>query len=178
MTRKIHIRITIGDKIFDLINMIFLTFCLLLYSCHFEYSKPIIQRSSKRPGGKGYLSARKAHISELRKDNKQLGYYQRFRQLGTHIRTRYAFKCFTDYYGSIPVSKKYACRKKRDHVVLRIHNAVQRRFDPTYLVVRSLGMIDKYAALIIPNALSVWNIVIARTFFINTIPTNFTKPRQ
>ena len=31
-------------------------------------------------------------------------------------------------------------------------------------------MIDKYTALIIPNAISVWNIVIARTFFINTIP--------
>jgi ABC-type glycerol-3-phosphate transport system permease component len=41
---------------------------------------------------------------------------------------------------------------------------------PTYLVVRGFGMIDKYTALIIPNAISVWNIVIARTFFINTIP--------
>ena len=41
---------------------------------------------------------------------------------------------------------------------------------PTYLLVRSLGLIDNRLALILPHAVGVWNVIIARTFFMNTIP--------
>ncbi len=40
---------------------------------------------------------------------------------------------------------------------------------PTYLLVKDLGMIDTRWALLIPNALAVWNLIIARTFFQSTI---------
>ncbi|MCZ8517916.1 MULTISPECIES: carbohydrate ABC transporter permease [Paenibacillus] len=36
---------------------------------------------------------------------------------------------------------------------------------PTYLVVKSLGMLDTVWAVIIPGAVNVWNIILARTFF-------------
>lgn len=36
---------------------------------------------------------------------------------------------------------------------------------PTYLVVRSLGMLNTPWALILPGAVSVWNLILARTFF-------------
>ncbi len=36
---------------------------------------------------------------------------------------------------------------------------------PTYLVVKDLNMIDTVWALILPNAVSAWNIILARTFF-------------
>lgn len=36
---------------------------------------------------------------------------------------------------------------------------------PTYLVVKQLGMLDTIWALVIPGAVSVWNIILARTFF-------------
>lgn len=41
---------------------------------------------------------------------------------------------------------------------------------PTYLLVKSLHLIDSTWSLILPNAVGVWNVIIARTFFINTIP--------
>jgi ABC-type glycerol-3-phosphate transport system permease component len=41
---------------------------------------------------------------------------------------------------------------------------------PTYLVVKSLGLYNTRLALILPNALTVWNVMLARTFFQNTIP--------
>ncbi|QDH21324.1 carbohydrate ABC transporter permease [Saccharibacillus brassicae] len=41
---------------------------------------------------------------------------------------------------------------------------------PTYLVVKNLGLIDTMGALILPVAASVWNIVVARTFFQSAIP--------
>ena len=41
---------------------------------------------------------------------------------------------------------------------------------PTYLVVRKLGMINTIWAMVIPSALSVYNVIIARSFFQVTIP--------
>ena len=41
---------------------------------------------------------------------------------------------------------------------------------PTYLVVRSLGMVNTIWAMIIPGALSVYQMIIVRTFMMNTIP--------
>lgn len=41
---------------------------------------------------------------------------------------------------------------------------------PSFLVVRNLGLIDKIGAMVLPGALSVYNLIISRTFFINNIP--------
>lgn len=41
---------------------------------------------------------------------------------------------------------------------------------PTYIVVNKLGMIDTLWAMLIPGALSVWNMVIMRTYFQTSIP--------
>ncbi|MGN7383430.1 carbohydrate ABC transporter permease [Paenibacillus sp. SAFN-117] len=41
---------------------------------------------------------------------------------------------------------------------------------PVYLLVKNLGMLNTFWALVIPNAVSVWNIVIMRTFFQSSIP--------
>ncbi|WP_010275472.1 carbohydrate ABC transporter permease [Paenibacillus senegalensis] len=41
---------------------------------------------------------------------------------------------------------------------------------PTYMVVRELGMTNTMWALIIPNAVSVYNIIIMRTYFQSSIP--------
>ena len=46
---------------------------------------------------------------------------------------------------------------------------------PTYLVVRVFGLLDTRWALIIPTALSVWNMIITRTFFQATIPDELLK---
>jgi putative aldouronate transport system permease protein len=41
---------------------------------------------------------------------------------------------------------------------------------PTYMVVREVGMIDSRWALLIPNAIWVWQVIIARSFFQSSIP--------
>lgn len=41
---------------------------------------------------------------------------------------------------------------------------------PTYLLVRDLGLYDTFWALIIPTAISTYNLIIARTFFESSIP--------
>ena len=41
---------------------------------------------------------------------------------------------------------------------------------PTYLVVKELGMLNTRWAMILPTALSVYNMIITRTFFQTAIP--------
>lgn len=41
---------------------------------------------------------------------------------------------------------------------------------PTYLLVKSLGMVNTVWAIIIPNAVSVYNIIVTRSFFQSAIP--------
>ena len=46
---------------------------------------------------------------------------------------------------------------------------------PTYLTVRDVGLFNTLWALIIPNAVSVYNLIIARTFFEYNIPESLTE---
>lgn len=41
---------------------------------------------------------------------------------------------------------------------------------PVYLLVRGMGMVNTMWALIIPSAVTVWNLIITRTFFMQTVP--------
>ncbi|MBO0991905.1 carbohydrate ABC transporter permease [Bacillus sp. SD088] len=41
---------------------------------------------------------------------------------------------------------------------------------PTYLVVQELGMIDTFWAMIIPNAIATYNLIVMRTYFQTSIP--------
>jgi putative aldouronate transport system permease protein len=49
---------------------------------------------------------------------------------------------------------------------------------PTYLVVRSLGMLDTRWAMIIPQAIAVWQVIIARTFFQASIPDELVEASE
>lgn len=41
---------------------------------------------------------------------------------------------------------------------------------PTYLLVKSLGLLDSVWAMVLPNALAMWNLIITRTYFQTNIP--------
>lgn len=46
---------------------------------------------------------------------------------------------------------------------------------PTFLVVRSLGMIDTVWAIVIPGVVGAWSILVARTFFQSNIPDQLVE---
>ena len=49
---------------------------------------------------------------------------------------------------------------------------------PTYLHIRDLGLIDTMWALILPGAVSTWNLIVARTFFQQSIPDDLLESAQ
>jgi putative aldouronate transport system permease protein len=49
---------------------------------------------------------------------------------------------------------------------------------PEYLIVKQFGMVDTRWALLIPKAIAVWQIIIARTFFQSTIPDELVEASE
>ncbi|WP_339289994.1 carbohydrate ABC transporter permease [Paenibacillus sp. FSL E2-0201] len=49
---------------------------------------------------------------------------------------------------------------------------------PTYMLVKGLGMVNTMWALVIPGAASIWNIIVSRTFFANSIPAELQDAAQ
>jgi putative aldouronate transport system permease protein len=49
---------------------------------------------------------------------------------------------------------------------------------PTYLVVKQMGLIDTRWALLLPNAIWVWQVIIARTFFQSSIPDELAEASE
>lgn len=46
---------------------------------------------------------------------------------------------------------------------------------PTYMLIKSLGLINTRWVMILPGAMTVYNMIVARTFFINTIPQELNE---
>lgn len=46
---------------------------------------------------------------------------------------------------------------------------------PTYLVIKALGMLDTMWAIVIPNVVGAWSILVARTFFQQNIPDQLVE---
>jgi len=49
---------------------------------------------------------------------------------------------------------------------------------PMYMLNMNLGLIDTRAVMILPNAISVFNMIIMRTFFVNNIPEDLNEAAQ
>jgi putative aldouronate transport system permease protein len=49
---------------------------------------------------------------------------------------------------------------------------------PTYLVIKDLNLLNTRWAMILPGAMGVYNMIVARTFFINTIPNELHEAAQ
>ena len=49
---------------------------------------------------------------------------------------------------------------------------------PTYLTVKNVGLIDTFWVMVIPFAVSSYNIIVARTFFNNSIPDGMWELRK
>ncbi|SEC29525.1 carbohydrate ABC transporter permease [Paenibacillus sp. GP183] len=49
---------------------------------------------------------------------------------------------------------------------------------PSYLLVKDLGMLNTVWAMLIPGAMSIWNVIITRTYFQTTIPEEMLEAAQ
>lgn len=80
--------------------------------------------------------------------------------------------------GAYPLSRKDFPPRKILIFILMVTMYFSGGLIPTYLVVNRLNLIDTVWAMVIPNAISVFNIIITRTYFMNSIPDELREAAQ
>lgn len=80
--------------------------------------------------------------------------------------------------GAYPLSRKDFVPRKFFMLFFMVTMYFSGGLIPTYLVVNKLNLVDTIWAMVIPNAISVFNIIIMRTYFINNIPEELLEASQ
>lgn len=72
--------------------------------------------------------------------------------------------------GAYPLSIKSFYGKKAITLFLTFTMFFSGGLIPTYMIIKKLGLVNSFWVMILPVAVSMWNIIITRTFFQNSIP--------
>lgn len=77
-----------------------------------------------------------------------------------------------------PLSRKEFTARNKVALIFVITMYFSGGLVPTYMLVNSLGLVDTRWALIIPSAMSTYNMIICRTYFVNSIPDELYEAGQ
>ena len=160
-----------ADKAFHFINYIFLGVCLLIVLIPLLN---LISQSLSSPAsvyaGKVLLWPVKPDLAGYKSIVKDKNIINGFKNtliisvVGTSISVALTIM------GAYPLSRKILVGRSFFMWLFTFTMLFNAGLIPTYLLVQSLGLIDNLWSLMLPNAISVWNVIIARTFFQMTIP--------
>jgi putative aldouronate transport system permease protein len=77
-----------------------------------------------------------------------------------------------------PLSKRNFYGRNVLMIILVVTMLFEGGLIPYYLTIKSLGILDTRWAMLLPQALAVWQVIIARTFFQSTIPDELTEAAE
>lgn len=163
-------RKTPADRIFHTFNNTFLWFILLLVLYPLVY---IVSSSFSSP-----KATMAGHVWLYPVDFTLLGYQRVFEQ--SAIARSYFNTVFYTVFGTItslfltvcaayPLSRKRFRGKGLYTFIIAFTMFFGGGLIPTYILIRSLGMVNTRWVMIIPNAVFAWNIIITRTYYQTTI---------
>lgn len=168
-----------GDLIFDITNYIVLTIAMLLvlYPLYF-----ILIASISNPDaiyeGRVYLWPKEITFSGYEKifQNSSIwtGYLNTiiYTVVGTFINVIFTIT------GAFALSRKELYGRNLIMYLITFTMFFGGGLIPSYLLVKNLKMIDTMWALILPGAVSAYNLIIARTFFQTTIPEELKEASE
>ncbi len=170
---------TRSDKIFDICNKLLVWFFIVIITYPLIY---IISASISDPS---YVNSGKMWL--LPKDITFEGFKRVFQSKDIWIGYRNTifytlFGTFINLAVTLPCAYALARTDLVGRGVIMAMLIFTMFFDggliPTYLLVRDLGMINTIWAMVIPNAASVWNIIVTMTFFRVTIPRGLEEAAE
>lgn len=171
--RSKYARMTLNDRIFDVVNYTALGLLLLVFIAPLMN---VISSSFSDPdmiaGGKVWLLPKGFTLEgyqEVRQMDKiWIGYANSvyYTVVGTLANLIVTIMC------AYPLSKKDLVGRNFIMGIFSFTMFFGGGLVPTFMLVRSLGLLDTRAALILPGLMSVYNMIIARTFFSTSIPSD------
>ncbi|CAM4246514.1 carbohydrate ABC transporter permease [Paenibacillus alkaliterrae] len=171
MNKPVAVKESMGDKLFLFLVYAFLLFILIIVLYPLIY---IVSSSFSSP--QAVISGR---VWLFPVEPSLAGYKAIFSN--PQILTGYANSLFYTFFGVLinvsmtvmlayPLSKSTFLGRNFIMVILVITMMFSGGLIPYYLTVKMLGILDTRWAMLLPGALAVWQVIIARTFFQSTIP--------
>ena len=169
--RRQRVRVGFTDRVFYLMIGLFLLVCLVVV---------ILPLANVLSNSLSSATAVARGVVWLVPVEFTLGSYQRILEDGQMLRGMYNSLFYTTV-GTIlnvtltimaayPLARKTFYGRKLITIILAFTLLFSGGIVPRYLMVKSLGMVDTRWAMILPEAVLVWYVIIARTFLQNTIP--------
>ncbi|EMS70102.1 carbohydrate ABC transporter permease [Ruminiclostridium cellobioparum] len=160
-------RITISERVFNLVNIVFLSLltlaCIypLLYVVFASLSDPglLMQHEGLLLSPQGFTL--KGYSLVLKNPNIGIGFYNTvfYVVVGTFISM--ILTCF----GAYALSRRQVYFAKPILIVITITMFFSGGLIPFYLTVKGLGLYNSYWAVILPSAINTWNLIVMRTSF-------------
>lgn len=173
MSRTIAIKVgrSPADRIFDIAVAAFLVLCalLVLYPLVFILSASLSSTTAVVTG-RVWLLPVEPTLESYRAvfSNKQVfsGYYNS----AVYVALGVSISVMLTLCAAYPLSRRKLVGRKAFTALFLFTMLFSGGLIPTYLVVKSLGMINTRWAIVLPNALGIWNLIVTRTYIRATIP--------
>ncbi len=171
-------RLTLGDRVFDILNIIILGFIALLifyplwYVLIASVMDPNIVNSGRIlifPGPGEWFTGGYERIVSYSKV--WVGYKNTiiYTVVGTIISLLLTIP--TGYV----LSRKDMTGQRAITLLFSFTMFFQGGMIPTYLLIKNMGMLDTIWSIVLPGGISVWNLIICRTFFQNNLPNELLE---
>lgn len=162
---------TRGDKIFGIVNAVILVLILaiVLYPLIFVISASVSNQLAVS-SGRMWLFPKEFTLVGYQKvfQNREIliGYGNTilYAVVGTSI------NLIMTILAAYPLSRRSFAGKNVIMFIMVFTMFFSGGMIPTYLIIKNMGMLNTMWSLVIPNAVAVWNIIIMRTFFKESVP--------
>ena len=168
-----------GDKIFNVINglLIAVVLIMIIYPLWFVIIASVSD-PAKVLGGQVILMPRKFTLEGYRMVFRDPMIMTGYRNTLFYTVAGTAINLVMTILAAYPLSRKDWVGRGFFMGVLMFTMFFSGGIIPTYLMMNSLGMINTIWAMILPGAVSVYNTIIMRTFFVNSIPPELQEAAQ
>lgn len=168
---KNHIRSSREDKVFSLIAYMLATFALvitlypLLYCVSASFSDPL-----EVVKGNVILFPKKPTLIAYEAVSKNKSMLLGYRNTVVYTLLGTALNVIMTTMAAYPLSKKDFRGRSLITVLFTVTVFFTGGMVPNFLLIRDLGLYDSIGSLLLPSAVSMWNLVIMRTYFQSSIP--------
>ena len=170
MSKK-HIRLSAGDVLFETIVYILLSFAALivLYPLVYVVSASITSPSAL-VAGKMYLWPIDITLSSYQAVLRQGSLWIGYRNTIVYTILGVSINIVMTVIAAYPLSRKDLVGRRILMMPITFTMFFGGGMIPNYILIKNLGLMDTVWAIVLPGALSVYNMIIARSFFSNSIP--------
>ena len=174
-----HIKQTRSDKAFDIMNYIILTICFLVVAYPLYF---IVIASISDPvdvyAGKVFLVPHNASLDGYRRILDYKSFFTGYRNTVIYTLVGTLVNVVLTVPAAYALSRKDLVGRNAVMMMITFTMLFSGGMIPNYLLVSELGIDNTMWALILPVAVSSWNLIVARTFFQQTIPDELLEAAQ